>query len=143
MAGFLLTCCKIWSDCWFESGLAAVRTNSGDAWLLPQELANTFTNGFATQLTATAEIPAQRVFSQNMLGLYRTTTPVTSASQATNVLALEAWNRAMNLVNGIILPGTTFHMGSVEGNQFGSGGAVRTVLDPVCVAIMGDPCRLP
>jgi RHS repeat-associated protein len=123
-------------------GLAAVSTNSGDGWLLPQNVANTFTNGFATQVTATEEIPVQRVFSSNMLGQYWTTTPITSASQATNVLALGAWNTATNLVNGLILPGTTFFLGNVGGNLFGSGGAVQIVVNPVCVAIVGAPCHL-
>jgi RHS repeat-associated protein len=124
-------------------GLEAVSSNAGDAWLLPSDVSQTFTNGFATEVTATEDIAVQRVFSTNMTGQYWTTTPITSSSQAADVLALGPWNTATNLVNGVIPAGATYFIGTVAANQFGSGGAVQIVIDPACVAIMGPACPLP
>jgi hypothetical protein len=123
--------------------LAALSTNSGEAWLLDGDIAQTFTNGFATQVTATEDIAVQRVFSVSMDGQFWTTTPITSSAQATDVLALGKWNTATNLVNGVIPAGTIYFLGTVTGNAYGVGGAVQIVVNPACVVITGAPCPLP
>ena len=93
---------------------------------LPSDVAQSFTNGFAAQVTATEDIAVQRVFSSNMEGQYSTTTPISTAAQATNVLAPGPWNTAANLVNGVIPAGATYFVGTVAANQFGSGGPSRS-----------------